>query len=99
MLRKKAIVRGSRFDPLGDVPEARYPAAAISSNYGMSAGDPEQRAPVIVYDYNKVAGDTFRVYYSHELPAAAAPPCSAARPERTASRPEIGGFVCPGDGE
>ena len=35
---KKAVVRNSRFDPLGGVPAAQYPAAAISMNYGMSAG-------------------------------------------------------------
>ena len=36
---KKAVVRNSRFEPLGGVPAARCPAAAISMNYGMSAGD------------------------------------------------------------
>jgi hypothetical protein len=94
---KQAIVRASRFDVLKDVPEARYPAAAISLNYGMSAGDTERRDPVVVFDYNNVAGDTFRVYYSHELPASAAPSCSASRSTGGAGRPEIGGFVCPGD--
>jgi G8 domain-containing protein len=87
---KKAIVRNSRFETLGGVPAAQYPAAAISMNYGMSAGDTARRDPVIVYDFNGKAGDTFRVFYSHEVPATAAPACNAARPE-------IGGFVCAGD--
>lgn len=88
---KKAIVRGSRFEPLTGVPASQYPPAAISMNYGMSAGDTTARDPVLVYDFNRVSGDTFRVFYSSDLPASAAPACNAARPE-------IGGFVCAGDG-
>ena len=68
----------------------RYPAAAISMNYRMASGDSVRRDPVMVYDFNGKAGDTFRVFYSLELPAAAAPPCHAARPD-------VGGFVCAGD--
>ena len=50
----------------------------------------DRREPVIVYEFNRKAGDTFRVFYSLELPAAAAPPCHA-------PRADIGGFVCAGD--
>ncbi len=59
-------------------------------NYGMSAGDADRRDPVIVYDFNGKPGDTFRVFYSHEVPASAVPACNTARPD-------IGGFVCAGD--
>jgi hypothetical protein len=88
---KKAIVRNSRFAPLAGVPAGPYPAAAISMNYGTSAGDRAARDPIVVYDFNGRPGDTFRVFYSQELPPAAAPSCAA-------PRPEIGGFVCVGDG-
>lgn len=87
---KKAVVRNSRFEPLAGVAASQYPAAAISLNYGSSAGDTARRDPVIVYDFNGTPGDTFRVFYSNDLPASAAPACHTARPE-------IGGFVCPGD--
>ena len=87
---KKAVVRNSRFEPLVGAAAGRYPAAAISMNYGMASGDTARRDPVIVYDFNGKAGDTFRVFYSLELPAAAAPACQA-------PRTEIGGFVCAGD--
>jgi hypothetical protein len=87
---KKAIVRNTRFDALAVPRPAQYPAAAISMNYGMSAGDTQRRDPVIVYDFNGKPGDTFRVFYSHDVPAAAAPACNA-------PRPEIGGFLCAGD--
>lgn len=91
---KKAIVRGSRFEPLTGVPASQYPPAAISMNYGMSAGDTVGRDPVLVYDFNRVIGDTFRVFYSHDLPPSAAPACHSPQ----AARPDIGGFVCAGDG-
>ncbi len=87
---KKAIVRNTRFDALAGVPAAQYPAAAISMNYGMSAGDRDRRDPVIVYDFNGKPGDTFRVFYSHQVPDTAAPACNT-------PRPDIGGFVCTGD--
>jgi hypothetical protein len=87
---KKAVVRNSRFESLAGVPATQYPAAAISMNYGMSAGDRDRRDPVIVYDFNGKSGDTFRVFYSHEMPATAAPACNA-------PRADIGGFVCAGD--
>ena len=89
---KKAIVRNSRFEPLTGVPAAPYPPAAISMNYGMSAGDRVRRDPIVVYDFNGRPGDTFRVFYSHELPPAAAPTCHA-------PRPDIGGYVCMEDGD
>jgi parallel beta-helix repeat protein len=87
---KKAVVRNSRFDALGSVPAGQYSPAAISMNYGTSAGDSDRRDPVIVYDFNGKPGDTFRVFYSHDLPADAAPACNA-------GRPEIDGYVCAGD--
>ena len=87
---KKAVVRNSRFEPLARAAAGRYPAAAISMNYGMASGDTLRRDPVIVYDFNGNPGDTFRVFYSLELPAEAAPACQA-------PRAEIGGFVCAGD--
>jgi hypothetical protein len=87
---KKAIVRSTRFEALAVPRPAQYPAAAISMNYGMSAGDTQRRDPVIVYDFNGTPGDTFRVFYSHEVPTTAAPACNA-------PRAEIGGFVCAGD--
>ena len=87
---KKAVVRNTRFEPLATTVPAQYPAAAVSMNYGMSPGDTSRRDPVIVYDFNGRPGDTFRVFYSHEVPAASAPPCHTARPD-------ISGFVCAGD--
>ncbi|MBI3047892.1 MAG: hypothetical protein HYY76_06230 [Acidobacteria bacterium] len=87
---KKAVVRNSRFEPLTGVRPVQYPAAAVSMNYGMAFGDTMRRDPIIVYDFNGKSGDTFRVFYSLDLPAAEAPPCHT-------PRSEIGGFVCTGD--
>jgi hypothetical protein len=87
---KRGVIRNTRFEPLAGVTPAMYPAAAISMNYGMSSGDTSLRDPLIVYDFNGTAGDTFRVFYSHEVPATAAPACNA-------PRADIGGFVCAGD--
>jgi hypothetical protein len=87
---KKAVVRNSRFETIPGVRPAQYPSAAISMNYGMSFGDTTRRDPIIVYDFNGKPGDTFRVFYSLDLPAAQAPACHTARPD-------IGGFVCAGD--
>lgn len=87
---KKAIVRNSRFEPLSGARPGMYPPAAISMNYGMAFGDTARRDPVVVYDFNGKAGDTFRVFYSLDLPTADAPPCHT-------PRPDIGGFVCAGD--
>jgi hypothetical protein len=87
---KKAVVRNSRFEALAGVRPAMYPPAAISMNYGMSFGDSTRRDPIIVYDFNGKPGDTFRVFYSLEVPAAQAPPCHA-------PRADVGGFVCTGD--
>ena len=87
---KKGVIRNTRFEPLAGVTPAMYPAAAISMNYGMSSGDTSLRDPLVVYDFNGKAGDTFRVFYSHEVPATAAPACHA-------PRADIGGFVCAGD--
>jgi hypothetical protein len=58
-------------------------------NYGMSAGDRDRRDPIVVYDFNGKAGDTFRVFYSHQMPASAAPACNT-------PRSDIGGYVCAG---
>ena len=57
-------------------------------NYGASSGDAQARVPIAVYGFNG-GSDAFRVYYSLGTPAAA-PPC-------TATRPEIAGFVCAAD--
>jgi hypothetical protein len=87
---KKAVVRNSRFEAMPGVRPAQYPPAAISMNYGMSFGDTARRDPIIVYDFNGKAGDTFRVFYSLDLPSAQTPPCHE-------PRPDISGFVCSGD--
>lgn len=83
---KKAIVRSSTFEPLTDVPAGSHPPAAVSMNYRMAPGDVEPREPILVYDFNGRAGDTFKVYYSLEAPSQVAP-CHE-------SRREIGGWVC-----
>lgn len=85
---KSATVRGSRFDRL-DVPAARYPAAAISMNYGMAPGDAQPREPIRVVDFNGRSGDTFRLFYSLGLSEAQVP-C------RT-TRPDLSGVVCAED--
>jgi hypothetical protein len=87
---KKAIVRASQFVPLTTAAPGMYPPAAVSMNYGMASGDTVSRDPIVVYDFNNRGGDTFRVFYSRELPAGANP-CGA-------PRPEVDGFVCSGDG-
>ena len=87
---KKAMVRGSEFAALPNIPPALYPPAAISMNYGMQSGDTVKRDPIIVYDFNRKAGDTFRVFYSRDVPASASA-CAA-------TRAGVDGFVCPGDG-
>ena len=81
-------MRGSRFDRL-DVPAARYPAAAISMNYGMAPGDAQPREPIRVVDFNGRSGDTFRLFYSLGLSEAQVP-C------RT-TRPDLSGVVCAED--
>jgi hypothetical protein len=85
--RKSAIVRNVRFDPLPEAAADRGPSAAISMNYGSSAGDAQPRAPIDVFGFNGTS-DAFRVYYSLGAPEAA-PPC-------TGTRPGIDGYVCPG---
>jgi hypothetical protein len=87
---KKGVVRNTRFEPLAGITPGMYPPAAISMNYGMSSGDTTRRDPIVVYDFNGTLGDTFRVFYSHEVPASATPDCHA-------PRADIGGFVCAGD--
>ena len=88
---KRAVVRGSQFVPLQGVPAGQYAPAAISMNYGMATGDKAPRDPIVVYDFNGKAGDTFRLFYSSELPASASP-CGA--PART----DVSGVACPGAG-
>jgi G8 domain-containing protein len=83
---KKAIVRSSVFEPLNVVANQYNPPAAISMNYRMAGGDVEARDPVMVYDFNKKAGDNFKVYYSLEAPERTAP-CHEARQG-------IGGWAC-----
>ena len=87
---KKAVVRASRFDPLAMDANGTYAPAAISMNYGTAPGDGEPRDPIVVYDFNQVRGDTFRVFYSNDAPASTAP-CSD-------TRGGIAGVVCAGDG-
>jgi hypothetical protein len=87
---KKAIVRNSQFDRLSTPANGQYASAAISMNYGMATGDTVKRDPVIVYDFNRKTGDTFRVFYSSEIPQSAVP-CGE-------TRPDISGLVCLGDG-
>jgi len=83
---KKAIVRGAVFGSLAVTADPQSPPAAISMNHGMAAGDPEPRDPIAVYDFNGVAGDTFKVYYSREAPQTVAP-CHD-------TRAQISGWVC-----
>ena len=85
---KRALVRRSRFDTL-DVPPGRYPAAAISMNYGMASGDVQPREPIRVVDFNARPGDSFRLFYSLGVSEALAP-C------RT-SRRDLSGLACAGE--
>jgi hypothetical protein len=87
---KRAVVRNSQFAPLAGVPQGPYAPAAVSMNYGMSTGDRTRRDPILVYDFNRQAGNTFRVFYSSDLPEPPAPGCT--------TREGIAGFVCEGDG-
>jgi G8 domain/Right handed beta helix region len=88
---KQAVVRNTRFEGI-DVPGPRmYEPAAISMNYGMSRGDLLRRDPLVVYDFNREAGNTFRVFYSLDVPASMAP-CRD-------TRADVAGFVCAGAGK
>ena len=85
--RKTATVRGSTFEPLPGVPPTTArPPAAISMNYQMASGDAEPRDPIQVLDFNNKPGDSFKVYYSLDAPANAAP-CHE-------SRTGVDGWVC-----
>jgi hypothetical protein len=87
---KQAVVRNTRFEGI-DVPGPRmYEPAAISMNYGMSRGDLLRRDPLVVYDFNREAGNTFRVFYSLDVPVSMAP-CRD-------TRADVAGFVCAGAG-
>jgi hypothetical protein len=55
-------------------------------NYRMAPGDTDPRDAIQVIDFNKKAGDNFKVYYSLEAPSKVAP-CNE-------SRAGIGGWVC-----
>ena len=84
---KTAVVRGSVFEALGNVPASQSnPPAAISMNYRMAPGDTDPRDPVFVYDFNRKAGDNFKVYYSLQAPENVAP-CNQ-------SRAGVDGWVC-----
>ncbi|MGB7220479.1 MAG: G8 domain-containing protein [Vicinamibacterales bacterium] len=84
---KNAIVRNSTFEPLPNVRVfPNNPPVAISMNYRMAPGDADPRDPISVYDFNKRAGENFRVYYSLEAPQSVAP-CHD-------TRTDIGGWVC-----
>jgi len=83
---KRAVVRSSIFAPL-DVPVlTMYPPAAISMTYRMAPGDTDPRDPVTVVDFNRTAGDNFKVYYSLEAPSSVSP-CST-------TRANLDGWVC-----
>jgi len=84
---KKAVVRGTVFEPLKQPTKGAEPPEAISMNYGMMARDPEPRDPILVYDYNRQPGRNFNVFYSKDAPPAVAP-CH----DTVAG---IGGWVCP----
>jgi hypothetical protein len=84
---KKAIVRGSSFEALPDVPlNPGNPPAAISMNYRMAPGDTEPREPIVVQDFNRTPGDSFKVYYSLDAPPRVSP-CHD-------SRADIAGWIC-----
>ena len=83
---KTAVVRNSVFEPLNVPAIPKTPPAAISMNYNMAPDDREPRAPILVYDFNKKAGDDFKVYYSLQAPLTVAP-CND-------SRPALDGWVC-----
>ena len=83
---KTAVVRNSVFEPLKVPAIPKTPPAAISMNYNMAPDDREPRAPILVYDFNKKAGDDFKVYYSLQAPLTVAP-CND-------SRPALDGWVC-----
>jgi hypothetical protein len=70
---KKALVRGSVFEPLKVSATTLPPPEAISMNYGMRPQDSRPRVPLLVYDFNKQPGTNFKVYYSLEAPQATAP--------------------------
>lgn len=83
---KRASVKDATFEPL-DVPaDPLNPSVAISMNYGMAPGDGDPRDPITVFNFNKKAGDNFKVFYSREAPQSAAP-CHD-------TRPGIGGWIC-----
>ena len=83
---KTAVVRSSVFEALNVPGNPRTPPAAISMNYNMAPDDPEPRVPIQVYDFNKKAGDNFKVYYSLQAPKTVAP-CNE-------SRQAVDGWVC-----
>ena len=84
---KQAVVRSSTFAPLNGVTSfSANPPAAISMNYRMAPGDTGLREPIFIYDFNRKAGDNFKVYYSLEAPQNNAP-CND-------QRPEIAGWTC-----
>lgn len=87
---KTAIIRNSVFQPLPATP-SQFQPGAISMNYGMAPGDTVPREPLTVYGFNQQPGDNFRLFYSLDLPAGIAP-C-------VATRAEVAGFVCKGDGK
>ena len=78
---KTAVVRNSVFEPLNVPANPRNPPAAISMNHYMAPDDAEPRVPILVYDFNKKAGDDFKVYYSLQAPPSVAP-CHDSRPRR-----------------
>ena len=84
---KMAVVRSSVFEPLNNVSVSQAnPPGAISMNYRMAPGDTGPRDPIFIYDFNRKAGDSFKVYYSLQAPPNVAP-CNQ-------TRGGIDGWVC-----
>jgi hypothetical protein len=83
---KKAEVRNSVFETLNVPPLSQSPPEAISMNYGMTPNDIRPRDPIAIVGFNKQSTSNFKVYYSLQAPAAAAP-CHD-------TMPGIDGWVC-----
>jgi hypothetical protein len=83
---KSVLVRSSMFDPLSVGSGNSSHPEAISMNYGMTPQDSRPRDPVMVFDFDRRAGENFKVFYSLQAPASVAP-CHA-------TMPGIDGWVC-----
>jgi hypothetical protein len=86
---KKVVVKGSTFVPLEATTTGPYPCAAISMNFGTSAGDMRPRDPILAFDFDKSVGDSFEVFYSRGLSSVAQTPNV-----KCTDRTHIDGFTC-----